>query len=101
VIELTKQAGGSQAELDIYSDRHARLLENIEGASAQYGLIVAELGKLAPATVRQGFEQYEQHLVRLGAAEQLKVNGIVLKHYEQYAQARRLDMETWMQELQE
>ncbi len=100
VMDLTKQAGGGEAELEVYRQRHAQLLDNIKGASAQYGTTLGELAKLDPAVVRQGFAQYEQHLIDLGAAEQIKANRLVLKQYEEFQQTRRLDMEKWKQELE-
>jgi hypothetical protein len=95
------KTGGDADEIEIFETRHANLLANIRDATSQYGLVMQELGKLAPEQVRRGFGLYEAHLVRLGVADQIKMHRIVVRQYEEYARDQRLNMEAWKARLGE
>ena len=89
------KATGDADEVEQYQERHARLLANIRDASSQYGLVMQELGKISPAAANLGFDQYEQHLVKLGLAEQIQLHRLVVAQYAEFFREKRLNLEAW------
>ncbi len=98
VLEISRQTG-STADLSLYEQRHQNLLANIRDSTAQYALIMKELGKLTADRVREGFRLYEQYLIELGLAEQIKINGKVREQYEEFERTKRLNMEEWVEQI--
>lgn len=93
--------GGDADEVELFEERHANLLANIRDASAQYGLVMQELGKISREQVLRGFSQYESHLIKLGAADQIRMHRLVISQYEEYARDQRLNMDAWRARLSE
>lgn len=98
VIEISKQTGRT-ADIAVYEARHRNLLANIDDATAQYGVIMGELAKIAPEKVKTGFDMYEKYLIELGLTDQIKVNRLVFEQYTEYAQTHRLNMDEWQAQL--
>lgn len=98
VIEISKTTGNA-AQQKVYEERHQNLLNNIRDARSQYGVIMGELGKLQSETVQLGFEKYENYLIELGLTDQIRINQIVIRHYNEYADSKRLNMDQWAEEL--
>lgn len=93
--------GGDADEIELFEARHANLLANIRDASAQYGLVMQELGKINREQVLRGFAQYETHLIKLGAVDQIRMHRVVVRQYEEYAANQRLNLEAWKVQLHE
>lgn len=98
VLEISRQTGKS-ADVATYEQRHANLQANIRDATAQYGVILNELIRIQPDTVTAGFQQYEQYLIGLGLVEQIKMNKTAIRHYEEFRESKRLNMDEWVEAL--
>ena len=82
-----------------YKERLAELHENIQGALSTYSESFRQLQKAGEAA-GAGFEKYEKFLTERQAREQIKVLGLVRKHYAAFEKGGRADPEGWRTDFQ-
>lgn len=70
--------------------------KNIQDGLESYGFAFIQLEKISADSIKEGFERYKQFLERRNASqEQIKIAELVGKHYQEYFQNRRLDIDKW------
>jgi len=99
VLAMTRQTGRTE-EVERYEGRHQSLLKSIDRIAAQYADLIAHLSEIEADLVQAGFDEYEQHLVAEGFADQIKVHRIVIRHLDQYDDDAGADLKQWKSDLQ-
>lgn len=70
--------------------------ENIRTGLISYGDAFSQLEKFKSEVVNKGFARYKTFLVRQNAPDQIRLmETVVKKHYQQYIQYRRRNVEEW------
>jgi len=90
---------GRSAQMELLKERVTETEQNIEGGLTRYGSAFEQLAKTQEGTVNQAFEEYNNYLRLQGADEQVKVNTLVKKHFQEYLRTRRSDKEQWEADL--
>ncbi|HWP48355.1 MAG TPA: SUMF1/EgtB/PvdO family nonheme iron enzyme [Candidatus Limnocylindrales bacterium] len=95
----TAESIGRSAQTELIKGRVAETEQNIEGGLTRYGSAFEQLAKIKEDTVNQAFEEYNNYLKLQGADEQIKVNTLVKKHFQEYLRTRRSNKEQWEADL--
>lgn len=94
-FEMAKNLGKSGV-MDGLTKQITDKTKNIEDGLESYGFAFIQLEKISVDSIKEGFEKYRQFLERRNASqEQIKITELVGKHYQEYFQNRRLDIEKW------
>jgi len=94
-FELAKNLGKSGV-MDGLAKQIVDKEKNIEDGLESYGFAFIQLEKISADSIKEGFERYKQFLERRNASqEQIKITELVSKHYQEYFQNRRLDIDKW------
>jgi hypothetical protein len=75
--------------------------KNIAQGLESYAFTLQQLENIRPEIVRASFDDYKAFLISQGASIQLMfTEEIVIKHYENYMQNRRFDVDLWKNDLE-